>query len=254
MISKFKCFCLGFCFLIAFISEAQVGVGTTSPESSAILDINSTSKGFLIPRMTTTQRNAIASPAQGLLVFDTDESSFYYHDSSDWVEVGSAAVAEKANDYTGWGDYVDTQYTSSNPYTGVPTSPTRVTLPNNAGTIRHQQKPVDIATFYDSATSTITGRNGDGINIVIEFKARPVNTNIPRITVAIDIGGSVGEIYRRDFLLAKGAGVEHYYLNSFNAYTLDTWESNGGAVKISSTFPVEIYDIRYIITRTHKAR
>lgn len=240
--------------MFTFLGNAQVGIGTISPESSAILDISSTSQGVLVPRMTTTQRNAIASPAQGLLVFDTDLGSFYYHDGSAWVEVGSAAVAEKANDYTGWGDYVDTQYTSSNPFTGVPTSPTRVTLPNNAGTIRHQQKPIDITTFYDSSTSTITGRDGDGINIVIEFKARPANTNIPRITVAIDIGGGVGEIYKGDFLMAKGAGVEHYYLNSFSAYTLDTWENNGGTVKISSTFAVEIYDIRYIITRTHKAR
>ncbi len=254
MIGELKGVLVGFCFVFTLLGNAQVGVGTTSPDASAILDINSTSQGILIPRTTTVQRNAIVSPAQGLLVFDADLGSFYYYYDSAWVEVGSAAVAEKANDYTGWGDYVDTQYTSSNPFTGVTTSPTRVTLPNNAGTIRHQQKPIDITTFYDSSTSTITGRDGDGINIVIEFKARPANTNIPRITVAVDIGGAVGEIYKGDFLLAKGAGVEHYYLNSFSAYTLNTWEANGGTVKISSTFPVEIYDIRYIITRTHKAR
>lgn len=234
------------------MSEAQVGVGTTNPESSAILDINSTSQGVLVPRMTTAQRNAIASPAQGLLVFDTVESSFYYYDSSTWVEVGSAAVAEKANDYTGWADYVDGVYTSSSPLTL--SANTKVTLPNSANTIRDSQKPVDIATFYDATNQKITGRNGDGINLVIEFKAKPTTSSNTRLTVAIDIGGAVGEIYLRDFVLSKGNGTEHYYLSSFNSYTLDTWETNGGTVKIVSTAATQIYDIRYIITRTHKAR
>ncbi|MGB5943797.1 MAG: hypothetical protein WBG71_13020 [Leeuwenhoekiella sp.] len=204
--------------------------------------------------MDSDQRIAITDPATGLLVYDTDLDAFYYYDGSVWAEVGSAAVASNANDYTGWADYVDTQYTSAAPFTGITTTPARVSLPNNAGIIQDGQKPVDISTFYDSTTGTITGRDGDGVNIVIEFKARPTNTNIPRITVAIDIGGAVGEIYKRDFILSKGAGVEHFYLSSFNAYTLNTWEANGGTVKISSTFPVEVYDIRYIVTRTHRAR
>ena len=108
--------------------------------------------------------------------------------------------------------------------------------------------------FTDSATQTITGRNGDGINITIEFKLRPTTSSNTRVTLAIDIGGAVGEIFPRDFVLAKGNGVEHFYLSSFNAYTLGTWEANGGSVRVSSTAPVQIYDIRYVITRTHKAR
>lgn len=54
-----------------FIS-AQVGIGTSSPASSAKLEILSTSQGFLPPRMTFAQRNAIASPAQGLIIYCTD--------------------------------------------------------------------------------------------------------------------------------------------------------------------------------------
>jgi hypothetical protein len=49
----------------------SVGIGTTSTNSSAILQADSTAKGFLPPRMTTTQKNAITSPANGLVVFDT---------------------------------------------------------------------------------------------------------------------------------------------------------------------------------------
>lgn len=50
---------------------AQVGINTETPENSAMLDVSSTSKGFLIPRMTKDQRNAIVSPAEGLMVFCT---------------------------------------------------------------------------------------------------------------------------------------------------------------------------------------
>jgi hypothetical protein len=58
--------------------KAQVGIGTTSPAASSMLDISSTTSGLLTPRMTTTQRTAISSPADGLIVYDTVLKSFYY--------------------------------------------------------------------------------------------------------------------------------------------------------------------------------
>jgi len=58
--------------LASFLTaSAQVGIGTTNPDASSILDLTSTSKGFLPPRMTTTDRDAIASPSEGLVVFNT---------------------------------------------------------------------------------------------------------------------------------------------------------------------------------------
>ena len=228
---------------------AQVGIGTTTPDPSAALDVESTTGGMLVPRMNTSQRNAISTPANGLLVYDTDENSMYLFHSGSWNRIVSN---NSVSDYTGWGDYVDGVYTSASPL--ILSASTKITLPNAANTIRDSQKPDDVTTFYDSASQTITGRNGDAINIVIEFKARPNTSATTRLSVTIDIGGTVGEIYPRDFVLAKGNGVEHYYLSSFNAYTLDTWEANGGTVKIRSTASTDIYDIRYVITRTHKAR
>jgi hypothetical protein len=53
-------------------SMAQVGIGTTTPNSNSALDVVSTSQGMLFPRMTTAQRNAIVSPAKGLTIFNTD--------------------------------------------------------------------------------------------------------------------------------------------------------------------------------------
>jgi BclA-like protein len=58
--------------LAATITQAQVGIGTIIPNASAALDIVSTSRGMLIPRMTQAQRTAIATPAEGLLVYQLD--------------------------------------------------------------------------------------------------------------------------------------------------------------------------------------
>ncbi|MVO10798.1 hypothetical protein GOQ30_16625 [Flavobacterium sp. TP390] len=68
---------------------AQVGINTTSPDASSVLEVNSTTKGFLTPRMTTAQKNVITSPANGLMVYDTDTKEYSYYDSSasTWINI-----------------------------------------------------------------------------------------------------------------------------------------------------------------------
>lgn len=66
-------FALVFC-TVHVVSQQNVGIGTTSPQSSSILDLSSTTQGFLVPRMTGEQRAAIASPANGLMVYQTNFS------------------------------------------------------------------------------------------------------------------------------------------------------------------------------------
>jgi uncharacterized protein (TIGR02145 family) len=61
--------------LLTATTYAQVGIGTTSPDASSALDITSTTKGLLIPRMTAAQRSAITTPSQGLIIFCTDCAS-----------------------------------------------------------------------------------------------------------------------------------------------------------------------------------
>ena len=72
--------------LLTATTYAQVGIGTTDPNGSAALDITSTTKGLLIPRMTNAQRKAISNPAAGLQVFvtDFDGGSFMFYDGTKW--------------------------------------------------------------------------------------------------------------------------------------------------------------------------
>lgn len=66
----------------------------SNPNSSAILDVKSTTKGILIPRMTQTQRNAIDTPVSGLMVYQTDATlGFYFYDGSSWVRLASGTEA-----------------------------------------------------------------------------------------------------------------------------------------------------------------
>ena len=63
-------------------AQNNVGIGTNTPNPNAILDMQSTTQGVLVPRLTTAQRNAIAAPTEGLLVYDTDVNCFFFYESA----------------------------------------------------------------------------------------------------------------------------------------------------------------------------
>lgn len=69
--------------------SGRTGFGTTTPVASALVEMSDTAKGILIPRMTTTQRNAISSPAIGLLIYNTTDSAFSYYKLAGWSAIGS---------------------------------------------------------------------------------------------------------------------------------------------------------------------
>lgn len=114
--------------LLSATAGAQTGIGTTVPDQSARLDISSTTKGLLIPRMTDVEKLAIAQPAKGLLVFNTTTNQFEYNwntpESPKWAAIRiddqvwgknsqAAIVTSRSGDKVGIGidDNVDQKLT-----------------------------------------------------------------------------------------------------------------------------------------------
>lgn len=81
-------------FLLIFLwtgqfafSQVAISIDGSNPDPSAMLEVKSTEKGILVPRMSSIQRTAIASPASGLLVFDNDTQSFWFFSAGAWIEL-----------------------------------------------------------------------------------------------------------------------------------------------------------------------
>lgn len=154
-----------------------------------------------------------------------------------------------SNAITGWADYVDTQYTDIAPFSVL--ADTDTVLPNNAGAVLDAYKPELIDTFYNG--TTITGSTGDARLITLSLNALPTSANTTQIEFWFDIGGAVGELYRRISGFPKGNGVIRPITLSTGVYTLDTWQANGATVYVRANGTVDLYDIRYVITQLHTA-
>ncbi|HSK12591.1 MAG TPA: hypothetical protein VK907_05215 [Phnomibacter sp.] len=115
-------------FTFSLHAQNGVGIGTPTPHASALLDVSSTTKGMMAPRMTTAQRNAIASPAKGLMVYDTDMNSLFHYNGSAWANLAGGG---------GGGVFTNTNGTVHN--TGNHTTDHfifgRATMPTNAETL-----------------------------------------------------------------------------------------------------------------------
>lgn len=75
-----------------YYNTGAVGIGASSPSTSSLLELSSTTKGILIPRMTKGERDLISSPATGLLIYQTDNTpGFYYYSGSSWAGVATSS-------------------------------------------------------------------------------------------------------------------------------------------------------------------
>ncbi|MGM5470382.1 hypothetical protein ACS386_08890 [Flavobacteriaceae bacterium LMO-SS05] len=242
---------------------AQIGIGTSSPHSSSVLDMTSTTQGVLTPRMTTTERNAISNPAEGLLVFDTDLNTFYFFDGAIWATLGSTTTKQ-----TGWVALSDGDYSISVPGISVtqlddPANLTDVNLNfiNDASdNIIESYSPAgyDASDFFNNTTSRITPiETGDSIEMRLQFTAIP-DSNNSFILIALDIGSPDGIIiFEKTVPLLKGSGEINKISESISLYQLDTFVANGAIIKIgyaaTSGAPgnVALSGFSLVITRTH---
>jgi hypothetical protein len=72
---------------MSFFRNGNIVINSTADVASSILTIESTTKGVLFPRMTTTQKNAISSPATGLQVYDTTLNQMSYYNGTTWTNI-----------------------------------------------------------------------------------------------------------------------------------------------------------------------
>lgn len=188
----------GLLFALSVNSQIDnVGIGTTTPNNSAILDVSSTSLGLLVPRMTTAQRNAISSPANSLLVFDTDSVSFWFYDSvsSTWKKIGSGGGGGSG------GGTLDNAYDFGGPGAG------RI--------ITGDSGPVEI-----NGTGTVTAGKG-------RLHVTTVGGSIPTPSAAI-----TGEIHTAG---SVGFGIGGLVSNSGNPGAAVSAESAGTGQALSAT-------------------
>lgn len=84
-----------------YVSTQGIGINAPTIDASAALQVDSTTKGYLMPRLTTAQRNAIATPATGLLIYNTTTNSLDYYNGTSWVVTQTGTIS-----YGSWQDFV----------------------------------------------------------------------------------------------------------------------------------------------------
>lgn len=134
----------------------NLGIGTSSPNANAILDVTSTTKAFMPPRMTTAQKNAIASPTAGMVVYDTDMKGISFYNGTAWTTTNNKNVATKTANYTALqSDDVILGDATSGAITI--TLPTAVGFSGKVFNIKKTDSSVNSVTIATTSSQTIDG-------------------------------------------------------------------------------------------------
>ncbi|MFV8464850.1 ice-binding family protein [Flavobacterium sp. LB1P62] len=202
--------------MISRIVSAQVGIGTITPDISSVLDVYSNDKGVLLPRLSTTERDAIGSPANGLLMYNTTTSNFNFYNAG-WKHFLTDIVLP-ANGGTGIANNNASTLTLSGAYatTITTTASTGVTLPPT-GTL--------YGTATESITSTqilnsLTDETGTGNSV---FSTSPTFAGVPTAPTA-----------------ANGTNTTQLATTAFVLANLDRYSSVNSASSISTSSTTDI--------------
>ncbi|AEI50292.1 hypothetical protein [Runella slithyformis] len=157
----------------------NVGIGTSRPDPSAILDLNSNSKGLLLPRMSEAQRNAIKNPAAGLIIFQTDQLiGTYTFDGSVWQP--SSARTSSVSSVGAWdkqGNSIDaTDFIGTTGASPVSTLVFKVGG-NNAGYISTGATFLGVSTPSSTAVTGVSN-TGFGQNVLSSLTSATNNTAV----------------------------------------------------------------------------
>jgi len=133
--------------VLSWNANAQVGIGTTTPNASAAFDITSTTQGFLPPRMTAAQRNSISAPVQGLMIYCTNcgtNGEAQLFNGTAWVNLVGGATS------FGCGDNVTFTYNGSTvTYGTVIGANSKCWMDRNLGAIQVATSSTDASSYGD---------------------------------------------------------------------------------------------------------
>ena len=216
--------------LFVFNIYAQVGIGTTTPDSSAMLDIDSTTSGILIPRMTEVERDAIVTPATGLLIYQTNNTpGFYYFNGAIWTTFGGAD-----NDWIVTGNDMYNA-NSGNVGVGTNTPSTKFHIENigSAGTLLNQdfESGMGACTTGGDANWSTQGTNvNGGANAAGSGTITDSQTTYMERTITIPAGGATLSFYYEvssesnyDYLRFYIDGVQQDQWSGVIGYTQQTY-------------------------------
>ncbi len=174
---------------ISFNLQAQVAINSsdTPPDNSAMLDVSSTSKGLLIPRMTQAQRNAISNPATGLMVYQTDATAAYYYNSG----TPSSPVWTKVGTGTGWSIYGNAGTTAGTNFIGTTDTIPLIFKVNNEISGSILPSSYNASFGYQSLNSITTGllNTAIGNSALLNETAGNSNTAIGAFSLYFDSSG-----------------------------------------------------------------
>ena len=204
-------------FIASARAQGNVGIGTTSPNSSALLDLTSTSLGVLVPRMTEAQKYAIASPATGLLIYQTNTQdtgtyanqapTFWYYNGSRWIPLLGAAWQLTGNsgtspstNFIGTTDSVDWIIRTND------TERVRVYAGGNVGLRNFNNTAEEIRFFTpSSAGSYYTGWKSDIDTSSTTYIWPPYNGDSSNWVLCTD---GFGDLTWRGFGASGGGGID----------------------------------------------
>lgn len=203
-----------FCYAIS-IKAQSVAINTdgTAAATSALLDVKSTTQGILIPRMTAALRTAIATPATGLMVYQTDApAGFYFYNGTAWTSLnGTNGTNGQGVPTGGTTNQVLSKVNSTDYNTAWVTPSGGVTLQllatknDNVNTLSSSSSIPDVVTFQTiSSNSTLTGGNtwtsdntftvgagGAGLYLVsVNLAGTPPGGAFPGPIISIDVNGN----------------------------------------------------------------
>jgi hypothetical protein len=174
----------------------SVSIGSTSPSVTSLLNLTSTTKGFLQPRMTTTQRNAISAPAEGLRIYNTTTKKENFYNGTIWVEIQNDAVngtLNKIAKFTPDGTHVGDSAISDDGYSVLIQEPTFI--------------PGTSATDSPLGTELLTSSNWTSTGWTGNFAAGFTNDTSNTLVLSNTIAASVNSYYQITYTITgRSAG------------------------------------------------